>query len=426
MNELLDLAKKLRNASYKLSLLSSNEKNKALLDIAALIKLNKNEIFKANELDLKNAEENLLDDSLLRRLKLDDQKLNDIIQGLIDLAKLEEPIGKTLETIQLDENFNLYKVTTPLGVVASIFESRPDALVQIFSLCFKSGNACFLKGGSEAFNTNKKLHSLILNVVDKICPFSTILLESRDDVKEILKLNDFIDLLIPRGSNKFVKFIMDNTNIPVLGHSDGVCHIYVDKEADLEKSLPIVFDSKTQYPAACNAVETLLVHKDIATDFIPMIGFMFKNHNVEMRGDLVSRSLFEMNEASEEDWHKEYNDLIISIKIVDDIAEAIQFININGSKHTDAILTENKEFARRFEREIDSSCVFWNCSTRFSDGFRFGKGAETGISTGKIHARGPVGLEGLIIYKYILESSGATVDHYSKKGYTHKRVDERW
>ncbi len=420
---MIEEAKLAKEASLKLAVLSEDVKNKVLLDIAKEIEKRKKEIFAENEKDIENAKE--LDESLVKRLKLDDNKIKEMIQGLKDLTKIEDPVGKTQETVELDKKFILYKVSVPLGVVGAIFESRPDALVQIFALCFKSGNASFLKGGKEALNSNKILHSIITSVTDKIVENATTLLETREEVGEILKLNEYIDLMIPRGSNKFVKYIMENTKIPVLGHSDGLCHAYVDKDADVEKALKVVYDAKTQYAAACNAIETLLVHKDIASEFIPLIGFMFQKNNVEMRGDETVRKIFDMKKASDEDWDTEYNDFIISIKIVNDVDEAIDFINKHGSKHSDMIMTENKEIAKKFEKNVDSSSIMWNCSTRFSDGFRYGKGAETGISTGKVHARGPVGLEGLIIYKYILEGDG-TVEEYSKKGYTHKKLDKKW
>lgn len=426
MSELIENAKLAKHASLKLASLSSEIKNKVLLDIASLIDNKKEEIFAENEKDVVEAKEKSIDESLVKRLKLNEDKIKEMIQGLKDLSKLEDPVGSTQETVQLDEGFNLYKVSTPLGVVGAIFESRPDALVQIFALCFKSGNASFLKGGSEAKYSNRKLHSLIREVTDKVVDNATILIESREDVSEMLKLTDYVDLVIPRGSNKFVKFIQENSKIPVLGHSEGLCHAYIDKEVNIKQALKVVYDAKTQYAAACNAIETLLVHKDVAAEFIPLIGYMFKNNNVEMRGDEGARALYEMKEASEEDWSTEYNDYIISIKIVNDINEAIQHINKYGSKHSELIMTTNKENAKKFEKEVDASSVMWNCSTRFADGFRYGKGAETGISTGKIHARGPVGLEGLVIYKYLLEGNGQTVKEQTKLGYKHKKLDKKW
>ncbi len=242
----------------------------------------------------------------------------------------------------------------------------------------------------------------------------------------MLKLTDYVDLVIPRGSNKFVKFIEDNSKIPVLGHSDGLCHAYIDKEIDTVQALKVIYDAKMQYAAACNAIETMLVHKDVATDFIPLIGYMFKNNGVEIRGDEGARAVYGMGEADETDWSTEYNDYIISIKIVDDIDEAIEHINEYGSKHSELILTTNQKDAKKFEKEVDASSIMWNCSTRFADGFRYGKGAETGISTGKIHARGPVGLEGLVIYKYLLEGNGQTVKEQTKLGYKHKKLNEKW
>ena len=378
-----------------------------------------------NKKDIKEAKN--ISKSLIKRLKLDEIKLNELIDGIKDLIKLEDPVGKTLEAKELDKQLELYKVTCPIGVIGVIFESRPDALVQIATLCLKSGNAVILKGGKEAKHSNKILFEIIKNA--SLSKGWIQLIETREEVKEILKLDKYINLLIPRGSNKFVKYIQDNTKIPVLGHSEGICHVYVDKDADIAKAVKISYDSKCQYSAVCNAVETLLVHKDVAEKFLHSIKKEYDKSNVELRGDEKTLKIIKIKKAEEKDWKTEYNDLILSIKIVNNADEAISHINNYGSGHTDAIITENKKTALKFLSLVDSSSTFWNASTRFSDGYRYGFGAEVGISTNKIHARGPVGLEGLVIYKYILVGKGQIVADYTgkhAKKFTHKQINRKW
>ena len=313
------------------------------------------------------------------------------------MIELPDPVGKTLDSTELDKELELYRVSCPIGVIGVIFESRPDALVQISTLCLKSGNSVLLKGGREALCTNRILAEIIREATEKSgIPSGWIqLLETRDDVNEMLKMDQYIDLIIPRGSNEFVKFIMENSNIAVLGHADGICHCYVDADADIKMAVDIVVDSKTQYVAVCNATETLLVHKDAAKEFLPLLKEEMLKKNVELVGCERTREIIDVAASSDEDWKTEYLDYKLSIKIVDNTAEAIDHINTYGSGHTDSIITSNKENAELFMNLVDSGNVFWNCSTRFSDGFRYGFGAEVGISTNKIHARGPVGLEGL-------------------------------
>jgi glutamate-5-semialdehyde dehydrogenase len=432
MTDIYEKAELAKAASFKLATISSSVKDDVLKVIADLIEEKKDEILIENKKDMDEARVSGIDESLVKRLGFTDDKINDMVKGLRDLAEMKDPVGRTLETVELDKGLDLYKISTPLGVVAAIFEARPDALVQIFSLAFKSGNASILKGGSEAKHSNRFLHSLIRSVTDNVVDNATILIETRDEVNTMLKMNDQIDLMIPRGSSKFVKFIQENSRIPVLGHSDGLCHAYVDKSANLEEAERLVYDAKMQYAAACNAIETLLVHKDVAVDFLPLIAKSFAERNVEIRCDFESKNIlngFSVKDATDADWDMEYNDYIISIKIVSDAAEAINHINLHGSKHSEMIITEDRAIAKKFEEEVDASSVMWNASTRFADGFRYGKGAETGISTGKIHARGPVGLEGLIIYKYIIEGHGQTVTEYSGpngKNFVHERKDEEW
>ena len=433
----INKAKKAKEAAIKLATASTKEKNKALDKIAEALKQNSNEIINENRKDVDCAKQNGLNESLIKRLKVDKAKLNEIIKYVKAVAKLENPVGQTISATELDKDLELYKISCPIGVIGVIFESRPDALVQISSLCLKSGNAVILKGGSEAKNTNKILFNIIKRETGKLLPKEWIqLIETREDVKKILKVDRYIELLIPRGSNKFVKYIQDNTRIPVLGHSSGICHVYVDKDADINTTIDICFDSKCQYAAVCNAMETLLVHKAIAKEFLEKIIKRYLKAGVELRLGNESLNILKsikingkhlIKKAKEKDWKTEYNDFILSIKTVNNLNEAIKHINKYGSKHTDAIVTENEKTASLFMDLVDSSSVFWNCSTRFSDGFRFGLGAEVGISTSKIHSRGPVGLEGLMIYKYLLRGNGQIVEAYCKgKNFTHKKLNKKW
>jgi len=421
VKEATELAKQ---ASFRLAASTIQVRNKALSKIITELKQNKENILIANEKDLNEAEKNKLNPSLMKRLEVSEAKIEEMIAGINEVIKLEDPLRKVIMKTELDKGLMLEKVTAPIGVVGVIFESRPDALVQISTLCIKSGNAVILKGGSEAKNTNRVLFEMIKNAIEDDTVFDNgiTLLETRHDIKELLKLNNLIDLMIPRGSNELVKFIKNNTKIPVLGHSDGVCHIYADKDANIDVALNLTFDSKCQYPAVCNAIETLLVHERIAEVFLPKLKEKLKD--VELRGDEATQEIIHVKKAKEEDWTTEYNDLILSIKIVKDVDEAIEHINNYGSHHTDAIITKNKKTADLFLDGVDSSSVMWNCSTRFADGFRYGFGAEVGISTNKIHARGPVGLEGLTIYKYKIVGDGHIVADYAegKKKFLHKKV----
>ncbi len=410
-----------RKASLRLAALDGQTKNRALESMAKGLEDRKDEIIRANREDYERSEKENVPAPLLKRLKFEGDKITQVIEGILSLRDLDEPVGQTLLATELDDDLELYRISCPIGVVGIIFESRPDALVQISSLCLKSGNALLLKGGSEAARTNRILAEIISRAtVDAGIPEGWIqLVETRSDVNEMFKLSEQIDLLIPRGSNAFVKYIMDNSSIPVLGHSDGVCHIFVHKDADPEKVVPIVVDSKTQYVAACNTLETLLVHKD-SISLLPAIRKALEEKNVELCGCERTREVIDIAPAGEEDWSTEYVDYKLSIRVVDSMEEAVQHINTYGSRHTDAILTENREDAAFFMDQVDAASVFWNCSTRFSDGFRYGFGAEIGISTSKIHARGPVGLEGLLIYKYKVLGNGQTVAMYSSREKTFK------
>jgi glutamate-5-semialdehyde dehydrogenase len=425
--DLTTLASSAKKTSIRLAAVDSRKKNSALKAISAAIKSHTKEIIEANKLDIEKATKENISPALLKRLKFDENKINEVCHGIDNLIELDDPTGKTLYAMQMDKGLDLYKVSCPIGVIGVIFESRPDALVQISTLCLKSGNAAILKGGTEAANTNQKLYEIISKASVKAgIPENWVqIIQTREDVQAILKLDKYIDLLIPRGSNQFVKYIMDNTNIPVLGHADGICHIYVDEQADLEMAVNITVDAKTQYAAVCNSIETLLVHKDIAPNFLPMIKEALEAKGTEIRGCEKTRKIINVKAADEKDWATEYLAEIISIRVVESIDEAIDHINTYGSHHTDAIITQSRTLAAEFMQLVDSANVFLNASTRFADGYRYGLGAEVGISTNKIHARGPVGLEGLVIYKWKLVGSGQIVADYTGKNakpYTHKKL----
>ena len=421
-------AKNAKEASYRLQSLSQAVRNEALQEIASALSDNADIIIGANEADLREGEKAGLGKVLLKRLRYDRSKIEESVESLRSLIKQEDPIGKVVSRMELDSGLILERATCPIGVIGVIFESRPEALVQISSLCLKSGNAVILKGGSEANHTNEALAKVIVKAVvdvDQRFEGTVQLLSTREEVNKLLAMDQYVDLIIPRGSNQLVKFIQSHTKIPVLGHADGICHTYVDEKADLEMALRVCLDSKIQYPAVCNAMETLLVHENVALSFLPAMAELYGRAGVELRGDASARSIVEMNEATDDDWTKEYNDLVLSIKVVSSLDEAITHINRYSSHHTDAIITSDERSAWHFMDEVDSSSVMWNCSTRFADGYRYGLGAEVGISTNKTHARGPVGLEGLTIYKYRLIGSGQIVADYSGergRSFTHRKL----
>ncbi len=428
---IVEIAAAARSASTQLAAVKTDVKNNALAEIAKALKQQSSEILTANKEDLAAAERGELSAPLLKRLKFDEEKLGEVIAGIEDLIKLDDPVGKTISATELDEGLELYKVSCSIGVIGVVFESRPDALVQISTLCLKSGNAVLLKGGSEARHTNKILAEIISKATEKAgLPKGWLgLLEGREDVAEMLALDEYIDLIIPRGSKEFVRYVMDNTNIAVLGHSDGICHVYVDGGADLDMAVKLMVDSKCQYAAVCNAAETLLVDEKIAGVFLPKVQAILEERGVELRGCEKTASIIDIKPATEEDWSTEYLDLILSIKVVGGMDEAIEHINRYGSGHTDSIVTADREKAEKFMNLVDSANVFWNASTRFSDGYRYGLGAEVGISTNKIHARGPVGLEGLVIYKWKLAGAGQIVADYTDKNaknFTHKKLNKNY
>ena len=409
-------AKQVKLASPKLAATGEEVRNQALLAVAQALLDRKEEIFHANKEDMEQAEKDGIATPVLKRLKFDEGKLRDVVNGIRDLVAMPDPLFQTRLARELDEGLTLYRETCPIGVIGVIFEARPDALVQISALCIKSGNCVILKGGSEALRSNKILFTIIYETVLKngLPKHCMLQLEARSQIDELLHCSQSVDLLIPRGSNAFVRYIMEHTTIPVMGHADGICHIYVDAAADMEKAIPIILDAKTQYVSACNSVETLLVHEEIAATLVPKLAQACKEHQIELRGSKEIAAFADCVPATPEDDDTEYLDFILSAKVVKSVDEAIDHINLHGSHHTDCIVTEDAQTANHFMRLVDSAGVYQNCSTRFADGYRYGFGAEVGISTSKLHARGPVGLEGLLSYKYKLFGNGQIVEDYAK------------
>jgi glutamate-5-semialdehyde dehydrogenase len=425
-----------RRAAHVLGALSNAQRNEGLLAAAEALEQRSAEILEANENDcaavMPAVEGGELSRAMFARLRTTEHGIAEMAARVRDVARLPDPLHRRLAATELDDNLVLYKESCPLGVVGAVFESRPDVVPQIASLALKSGNAVCLKGGAEAAQTNAKLVSAWRNALGpfgEIPQDSVVLFHTREEVAEILALHDEIDLIVPRGSNEFVRYVTEHSRIPVLGHGEGICHVYVHADADLQKAIDVAFDSKVQYPAVCNAVETLLVHREIAPEFLPEMIRRYREAGVEIRGcrrTMEIGSELGVIPATEEDWKKEYSDLIISIKIVDGVNAAIEHINRYGSRHTESIVTESHDVASRFMEFVDAANVFQNASTRFSDGFRYGLGAEVGISTGKLHARGPVGLEGLTTYKYKLFGRGHTVASYSKglRTFKHRTLED--
>ena len=417
------IAHSAREASRKLALLSSETRKVTLLAIADALEENGERILAANAKDCAAAEKLLstgeMTQALFSRLWIKESGIAEMAARVREVANLPDPVGKRLAATELDEGLILHKESCALGVIAVVFESRPDVVPQIASLALKSGNAVLLKGGAEAANSNE---SIVAVWRETLCRFPDVpresihLLQSRSDVMELLRLQGEVDLLIPRGSKEFVAFMEQNSRIPVLSHGEGICHVFVDRAADLSRAVRVTLDSKVQYPAACNSVETLLVHKDIAAAFLPRVVAELRRANVEVRG--CPRVLALLPEAKlvpaiEKDWSTEYSDLILSVKIVDTLEQGLEHIHRYGSRHTECIVTEDQAVAERFLREVDAAGVFHNASTRFADGYRYGLGAEVGISNGKLHARGPMGIEGLTTYKYKLRGNGHIVAEYS-------------
>ena len=417
MNE--NIFKSVKEASLVLAKTTYIERQKALENIALLLDEYREEIKKENEKDILSSKEKGEKSSLLDRLHYTDEKIDQSILSLKNVKMLPDPIGRVREKRELDTSFVLSKITVPLGVIGFVFEARPDALLQIASLALMSGNGIILKGGSEANNTNRILTKIIKEAT-KESSFSSLwieLLETRDEVKELLTMDKYVDLIIPRGSNSFVRYVMDNTHIPVLGHANGLCITYVEESANFSEAIKILIDAKTQYPSACNATETILVDKAIVPSFIPLLDKAFKEHGVIVHADDVTFPFFSSAvKATKEDWDTEYLAKECAVKSVENISQAIEHIQKHSSHHTDCIITSSDEKAKLFVRSVDSADVFVNCSTRFADGYRFGLGAEVGISTSRLHARGPVGLDGLMTTKWVLVGHGECVSDYSSGG----------
>ena len=433
MTPMEEIAGRAKDAALRLAGLSTDVKNRALQGMADLLRDRRADILAANQQDVQRATElvasGALSKPLLDRLKLSADKVLGMAQGVESVAQLPDPVGQILSAVELDDGLELRQVSCPIGVIGAIFESRPDAVPQIASLCWKSGNAVILKGGTEAQASNRMLVNLLrcgVAAIDPDLADAVQMIETREDVRALLQLEDHIDLFVPRGSNDFVRYIQDNTRVPVLGHADGICHAYVDQHADVAQAVAVCYDAKVQYPAVCNAIETVLVHRQIAPAFLPLLAKAYKQAGVEMRGCDATRALLpNIMPATDADWDTEYLDLIVSIRLVGDLEAAIAHVNRHGSGHTDTIVTEDRQAAERFLDGVDAATVMHNASTRFADGFRFGKGAEIGISTNKTHARGPVGLEGLVLYKYRLSGRGHVVADYvgpQAKPFTHRRL----
>ncbi|WP_159902865.1 glutamate-5-semialdehyde dehydrogenase [Salinirussus salinus] len=425
-----------QQAALRLANVDETARNEALRAVADALRANEEAVLAANEEDVAEAETLLAEgeytQALVDRLKLDGEKLEGIAEMVESVADQADPLDRTLTARRLDDGLELYRVSVPIGVVGTIFESRPDALVQIAALALKSGNAVILKGGSEASETNRELYRTVVEAVatvEAIPEGWAQLIEAHEAVDRVLEMDDAVDLVMPRGSSEFVSYVQDNTQIPVLGHTEGVCHVYVDEAADLELAGDVALDAKVQYPAVCNAVETLLVHEAVAEEFLPAVVDRYEAAGVTLRGDAATREVVDIDPVTDDDWATEYGDLELAIGVVGDVYEAIDHVNTYGSKHTESVLTEDSERARAFMQGVDAASVFHNASTRFADGYRYGLGAEVGISTGKVHARGPVGLEGLTTDKYYLEGDGQCVATYAgadAREFIHEEFDGEW
>jgi glutamate-5-semialdehyde dehydrogenase len=426
-----DAAKLARTASRKLAVLSEEKRNGALQAAAKQLEANAAKILAANQKDVRAAEVSLragkMSAAMLARLRVTGKTIGEMAEKVRGVAQLPDPLGKRLAVTEMDEGLVLTKESCPLGVVAVVFESRPDVVPQVASLALKSGNAILLKGGTEAGRTNETLMTIWRDALaesGEVPDGAAQMLHSRADVMELLNLERDVDLLIPRGGKAFVEQISRQSRIPVLGHGEGICHIYVHVTADLQKAERIVMDAKVDYPAACNAAETLLVDASVAADFVPRIAAQLIAAGVEVRGCERTRAIAKSDDvrsATEADWATEYGDMVLAVKVVDGLDAAIAHIHEFGSAHTEAIIAEDAGAAEKFLSEVDAAGVFHNASTRFADGYRYGLGAEVGISNGKLHARGPMGMEGLTTYKYKLRGSGQTVgDYKSGKKFTHR------
>ena len=416
MKLLEEIAKNAQEAALKLQVLKHDDRNELLNQLHSALINNKDDILNANLVDIQqNTHANLE-----KRLLLTSDKFDAMAQGVLDIIHLPDPL-QPIWTKELDDQLVLYKIACPIGTILIIFEARPEVVVQVASLCIKSGNACILKGGKESTNTVKHFQEIISSLFKSFSPVQFV--HSRDDVAELLNLNKYIDLVIPRGSNQLVQHIQQVSRIPVLGHADGICSMFIDEFADVKKAVHCVVDAKTDYPAGCNALETLLIHQRCPKEVVNTILCALVAANVTIKATTELIKDFPnlgLTLATENDFDTEFLDFTLAATYVQSISGAIQHIHAHSSKHTDCIITENKENANLFLKSVDAAGVYLNCSTRFADGFRYGFGAEVGVSTNKIHARGPVGLEGLLIYKYILKGNGQGASDYKTKKYKHE------
>lgn len=406
---LLEILEKVKNASKELNNLSTFEKNKAIIKIAEALVQNSEEILKANKLDLENGKKKNLTSAMLNRLELTEDKLKNIANDMIKISKLNDPVGEVIESYTHANGIKIDKVRVPFGVICAIYESRPNVSVDIACLCLKTSNATILRGGSEAINSNKVLVDTMRNAIkDIINPDVITLIENTDRalVLDLIKAKDYIDLVVPRGGKALIQNVVTNASVPFIETGAGNCHIYVESSADVDKAIKVIINAKVSRPAVCNAIETILIDGKIANEFLPLLTKELDKYNVEIRGCEKCQKIVSVNSATEEDYYKEYNDYIVTIKIVNGLYDAINHINKYGTKHSDAIMTKDMKKAEIFLNNIDSACVYVNASTRFSDGGEFGFGAELGISTQKLHARGPMGLREMTTYKYKIYGDG--------------------
>ena len=409
--KVLKILERTKDASRVMASMLTSKKNRALLAIARAILRNSKYIISENAKDVRLARKKGLSKALIDRLTLTDKRVKEMAGSLKSVAKLEDPVAKVIEKWTRPNGLTIKKVRVPIGVIGIVYEARPNVTSDCAALCLKSGNACVLRGGSEAINSNLAIYKVIALNLERFgiprAAVSMIDVTDRKAVEFLLTSNEFVDLIIPRGGEGLIRYVARASTIPVIKHYKGVCHLYVDKFADLNKAVKIAFNAKVQRPGVCNAIETLLVHKDVAVRFLPQVAHVLKEAGVELRGCAKTRKILKgIKSANEKDWYAEYLDLILAIKVVGGVDEAIEFINKYGSGHSDAIVTKNKKTAQKFLDRVDSACVYHNASTRFTDGYQFGFGAEIGISTDKIHARGPMALEGLCTYKYIISGTG--------------------
>ena len=405
-----EVLQKVKEASKTVAMLNGKEKRDILNKMADNLEKYSSEIINANKKDMDFAKENNLNSALLDRLFLDEKRVKSMADALRDIAKLKDPVGRIIDGWRLDNGLEIQKVKIPIGVIGIIYESRPNVTSDAAGLTFMSGNACILKGGKEAYHSNSVIIEILRNTLkeNNLSEDIVSLLPdySRSGVEWLIKQDKYVDLIIPRGGEALIKFVSENSKVPVVKHDKGLCHIYVHKDADIKKATKISINAKVQRPGVCNAVETLLVDKEIAGEFLPEIKEEMQKNEVELRGCEITLEYIDINPASEEDWNREYLDKILSIKIVDNVNDAIEHIEKYGSGHSDSVITENFSVAEEFLNRVDSACVYVNASTRFTDGGEFGFGAEVGISTNKLHARGPMGIDDLTTYKYKIIGNG--------------------